>query len=259
MIDQSGLVAVITGAAGGIGWATAELLVSRGWRVMAVDRDAAKLGWAKGQPDLATFVADIASEADNRRIIAAAEEAFGGIDAVILNAALSLNGGIEDFPMEDFDRLIAVNLRGTVLGIRAAIPALRRRGGGSIVVTSSTHGLAGDNGFWAYSASKHALLGVVKSVARELGWEKIRVNAVCPGPTRATGLSHDFEVQAPDVVHALSRLVPVQRWGEPHEIAEALAFLAAPAASFVTGTALTVDGGAITGSGSLPPKNSPAE
>ncbi|MGE4431319.1 MAG: SDR family NAD(P)-dependent oxidoreductase [Sphingobium sp.] len=257
MSDPKDMSAIVTGAAGGIGRATSELLASTGWRVLAVDRNAEMLQWTEGHSAIKSMVADIADEADNIRIVETAEQEFGGVDSIILNAALSLNGGIEDFPMEDFDRMVAVNLRGTVIGIRAAIPALRRRGGGSIVVTASTHGLAGDANFWAYSATKHGVVGVVKSAARELGWEGIRINAVCPGPTRATGLSTDFEVQAPDVFHALARNVPIQRWGEPKEIAAAIAFLANPASSFVTGIAMPVDGGGMTGSGLLPPNTAP--
>ena len=249
---------IVTGAAGGIGRATCEVMAAQGWRVLAVDRDGAKLGWTATQPQIAATVADIAQEHDNERMIAHAEQAFGGIDAVILNAGLSMNGTIDDFAMEDFDRLVAVNLRGTVLGIRAALPALRRRGGGSITVTASGHGLGGDAGFWAYAATKHALVGVVKSVAREVGWEGIRINAVCPGPTRATGLSADFEAEAPDVFHDLARAIPVQRWGEPSEVAAALAFIASPAASYITGVAMPVDGGTFSGSGCLPPAAAPA-
>ena len=251
-------VALVTGAAGGIGRATCELMVAQGWRVVAVDRDEPKLEWTRGIESIRSTVADISNDSDNLRMIAFAEESFGGLDAVILNAALSMNGSIDEFPMEQFDKLVAVNLRGTVLGIRAALPALRRRGGGSITVTASAHGLGGDAGFWAYSATKHALVGVTKCVAREVGWERIRINAVCPGPTRATGLSEEFEAQAPEVFRALAKAIPVQRWGEPQEVAAALAFLASPAASYITGIAMPVDGGTISGSGCLPPAASPA-
>ncbi len=257
MTSVEGKSVIVTGAAGGIGRATCELMASQGWQVLAVDRDAEKLKWTTETDAIRSAVADISSEDDNKRIIAECESAFGGVDAVILNAALSLNGSIDEFPMEDFDRLVAVNLRGTVLGIRAALPALRRRGGGSITVTASAHGLGGDAGFWAYSSTKHAVVGVVKCVAREVGWEGIRVNAVCPGPTRATGLSTDFEEQAPDVFHGLAKAIPVQRWGEPQEVAAALAFIASPAASYITGIAMPVDGGTISGSGCLPPAAAP--
>jgi NAD(P)-dependent dehydrogenase (short-subunit alcohol dehydrogenase family) len=256
-MNGNGLAAIVTGAAGGIGRATCELLAETGWHVVAADRDADKLAWTNNSARIHGEVADIAIETDNERLVAKCEEQFGGVDAVILNAALSLTGTIDNFAMADFDRLMEVNVRGTVLGIRAALPALRRRGGGSITLTGSTHGLGGDANFWAYSASKHALIGIVKSVAREVGAQGIRINAVCPGPTRATGLSNDFEEKEPELFRELARAIPLQRWGEPREIAAALAFVASPAASFVHGVAMPVDGGTLSGSGCLPPSPPP--
>lgn len=252
-MKKAALAAIVTGAASGIGRATCERLSRAGWNVLAVDLNRDALAWTDAHEAIESYVGDISSVEDNRGMLQQAEAQFGGVDAVILNAALSLNGGIEDFAMEEFDRMIGVNLRGTILGIRAAIPALRRRGGGSIVVTSSTHGLAGDAGFWAYAASKHGLVGVVKCVAREVAWEKIRINAICPGPVRATGLSTEFEAAAPDVFNGIAKAIPVQRWGEPSEIAEAIWFLASPQASYVNGIAMPVDGGTLSGTGCLAP------
>lgn len=252
-----GRTVIVTGAASGIGRATSERFAAAGWNVLAVDLNGEMLSWTEREASIKGFVGDISSEADNQAMVKHAEEMSGGVDAVVLNAALSLNGGIEDFALGEFDRLIAVNLRGTVLGIRASIPALRRRGGGAIVVTSSTHGLAGDVGFWAYAASKHGLVGVVKSVAREVAWEKIRINAVCPGPVRATGLSTEFEAAVPEVFNQIGKAIPAQRWGEPAEIAAAIYFLASPEASYVNGIAMPVDGGTLSGSGCLPPAGNP--
>lgn len=252
-MKKTGRTAIVTGAASGIGRATCERFAKAGWNVLAVDLNGDALAWVQSEEAVEGFVGDISSDKDNIGMLQRAEALYGGVDAVVLNAALSMNGGIEDFAMDDFDRIIAVNLRGTVLGIRAAIPALRRRGGGSIVVTSSTHGLAGDAGFWAYAASKHGLVGVVKCVAREVAWEKIRINTICPGPVRATGLSTEFETAVPDVFKGIGKAIPVQRWGEPVEIAEAICFLASPEASYVNGIAMPVDGGTLSGTGCLPP------
>lgn len=246
-------VAVVTGAASGIGRAACEKFAAAGWNALAVDMDEDALEWTEHAAGVAPFPADISSEAANAAMLNMAAREFGHVDSVVLNAALSLNGGIESFSMEDFDKLMAVNLRGTVLGIRAAIPLLRRNGGGSIVVTSSTHGLAGDVGFWAYAASKHGLVGIVKCVAREVAWESIRINAICPGPVRATGLSTEFETKVPDTFKQISQAIPAKRWGEPAEIAEAIFFLSSPGASYVNGIAMPVDGGTLSGTGCLPP------
>lgn len=246
-------VAIVTGAAGGIGRATCERMRKQGWSVLAVDRDEAKLAWAEGGDRIVAWNADIAVEADNNRMVEKAVETFGGLDAIVLNAALSIGGGIEEASLEDFDNQLAVNLRGTVLGIRAAIPALRARGGGAIVAVASTHGLAGDSGYWAYSATKHGVVGLVKSVARELAWEKIRVNAVCPGPVRGTGLSTPVEEHAAEIYDAIAAANPMQRWGEAGEVAALIEFVASSDASYLNGAAIPVDGGTLAGSGCLGP------
>ncbi|MEQ9662748.1 MAG: SDR family oxidoreductase [Parasphingopyxis sp.] len=243
----------MTGAAGGIGRATCELMLSKGWTVLAIDRDAPKLGWAKDLAGIETMIADVADEAENRAMVDEAVRLHGRLDAIVLNAALSIGGGIEEASLDDFDRQVAVNLRGTVLGIRAALPALRRSGGGSIVAVASTHGLAGDAGYWSYSATKHGVIGVVKSVAREIGWEKIRINAVCPGPVRGTGLSTPVEENAAEIYGAIAAANPLQRWGEASEIAQLIEFVASSQASYLNGAAIPVDGGTLAGSGCLGP------
>jgi NAD(P)-dependent dehydrogenase (short-subunit alcohol dehydrogenase family) len=244
---------VLTGAAGGIGRAACLRLAGNGWNVLAVDRDGDRLTKVAEIAHVSTFAADVTSEEDNRRMIAAAVERFGGVDALIINAAITGGGTIDEFPFEAFKKVIEVNLFGAVLGIRAALPALRRSKGASIVVTSSTMGLAGDSDNWAYTASKAALLGVVRSVSREIGWEGIRINALCPGPTRGTGMTGVVETAAPEHYRLLARNVPLQRWAEPDEMASVMEFLISPAASYVNGHAMVADGGALTGTGLLQP------
>lgn len=250
---------LVTGAAGGIGRATCERLARAGWQVLAVDRDADKMRWADAVPAVTAFAADVASEEDNARMAAEAEARFGGLDAAVLNAGIGGGGAIDTLPFADFQRILGVNLVGPVLGVRAALPLLRRRTNGAIAITSSTMGLAGDAENWAYAMTKHALIGLVRSLSREIGWEGIRINALCPGPTKTAiagmeGMGGVAEDDLPPHYHALKRSVPLQRWADPDEMASVIEFLISPAASYVNGHAIVADGGAMVGSGLMVPK-----
>ena len=251
MTTTESKAALVTGAAGGIGRATAERLARNAWKVLAVDRDAGKLAWAEAA-GVASLVADVTSETENQRMVAETEARFGRLDAAVLNAGITGGGGIEQISFEAFQNVIAVNLFGAVLGVRAALPALRRQGGGAIVVTSSTMGIAADAGNSAYAASKHALIGLVRSLAREVGWEGIRVNALCPGPTE-TDMTLPVKDVAPAHYDVLRRAVPLQRWAQADEMASVIEFLISPAASYVNGHAMVVDGGAVVGTGLVAP------
>ncbi len=244
---------VVTGAADGIGRATSERLARNGWSVLAVDRNAEKLAWTKGVEHVVALIADITSKDDNDRMIAEAEKQFGRVDAVVLNAGITGGGSIDELPFEAFRNVIEVNLFGAVLGIKAALPALRRQGGGAITLTSSTMGIAGDSENWAYTASKHALIGLVRSISREVGWENIRINALCPGPTE-TGMTGALKTLSPPGYNHLGRSTALQRWADPDEMASVLEFLISPAASYVTGHAMVADGGAVVGTGLVLPK-----
>jgi NAD(P)-dependent dehydrogenase (short-subunit alcohol dehydrogenase family) len=249
--------ALVTGAASGIGRATAERLARNGWNVVAVDRDTDKLCWAEGLENIIALAADVTSESDNQRMVAEAEAHFGGLDATIFNAGITGGGSIDALPFVDFQKVIAVNLFGPVLGVRAALPLLRKSDQPAIAITSSTMGLAGDSENWAYGTSKHALIGLVRSLARELGYEGIRINALCPGPTK-TGMTEMIEEVAPAHYDLLMRQVPLQRWADPDEMASVLEFLVSPAASYVNGHAMVADGGALVGTGLLGPKSGAA-
>ncbi|MCB2074136.1 MAG: SDR family oxidoreductase [Novosphingobium sp.] len=247
--------ALVTGAASGIGRATAERLSRNGWNVLAVDRDTDKLGWADDCDNVAGHAADITSQEANLEMVAEAERLFGPLNAAVLNAGVTGGGGIDDLSFEDFQKVISVNLFGAVLGVKAVLPSLRKNGEGAITLTSSTMGLAGDAENWAYCTSKHAIIGLVRSLSREIGWQNIRINALCPGPTW-TGMTGAIKEVAPAHYEHMKQSVPLQRWADPEEMASVLEFLISPAASYVNGHAMVADGGAMVGTGLVLPASS---
>ena len=246
-------VVLITGAASGIGRAAAQLYTERGHRVVAVDVDEAGLDKLAADGDAAaTYVGDAASDADNEAAVALAVERFGRLDAAVLNAGIGGAGPLESAgALERLDRVLAVNVHGVAAGIRAAIPALRAAGGGAIVATSSVSGLRGDPGTWAYNASKAAIINLVRALAVDYAAENIRINAIAPGGT-VTALTA-AQVAHPTLGAEIAARIPAQRWADPREQAEVIWFLTSPAASYVTGTVLPVDGGLSANGGILPP------
>ena len=247
-----GLVVVVTGAASGIGRATVERVVAAGGAAVAMDLDGDRLDWTEGNDRVVPLAGDVTSEEANQAAVALAEERFGGLDALVLNAGLPAAGGMEDLPLEQFDRVVDVNLKGPLLGIRAGAPALRRRGGGAVVITASVSGLGGDPGMYAYNAAKGGVVNLTRSAAIELARDRIRVNAVCPGPIR-THMTEPLLGADPGWADGLRAHIPLGRWGEADEVAAVIEFLASPAASFVTGTVIPVDGGVRAGSGQFRP------
>lgn len=253
----TGPIAVVTGAGSGIGRAAAELFLARGGAVVAVDLTEESLAWTAGEQHVVAFPGDVTVDANNAAAVAAAVEAFGRLDTAVLNAGMAGGLAFEDeHSLERLDQILSVNVRAVASGIKHAAPAMRATSDrGAIVITASTSGLGGDPRNWAYNASKAAVINLMRGAAMDYGSQGIRVNAVAPGPVE-TGMTARLTTM-PQLQHAMARRIPLQRWGQPSELAEAIWFLASPAASFVHGALLPVDGGLSANAGhfDLPEKS----
>jgi NAD(P)-dependent dehydrogenase (short-subunit alcohol dehydrogenase family) len=252
-LSFSSKVVIVTGAAKGIGRATAEQFAAAGARVALVDVHRADVGQAAasieaGGRSALALVADVSKREEVDRAVAACVSTFGGIDVVVNNAGIHFARAIDQYSDEEWDRVLAVNLKGAFHMVRASLPALRRSKG-SIVSVSSMTGLVGQASGAAYVASKGALVALTKALALELAPDGIRVNCVCPAGVD-TPLMRNWAATLPDpeaVLRGQAAMHLMDRMATSEEIAGAIMFLASPAASFITGIALPVEGGATLG------------
>lgn len=245
--SMDGRAGLVTGAAGGIGRATAVALAEEGASVAIADLESAReggeetVGLVEAAGGKALFVpCDVTSPEDNDRLVAETVSAFGRLDFAHNNAGVFGVGSITDIDDAEFHRVMAINLNSVWYGVRAEVREMRSRGGGAIVNSASMAGLAGGPKTASYTTSKHAVIGLTRAAACDYADENIRVNAVCPGPTHTpltSGLTEE----------RLARILPklmIHRMGEAAEIADAVVWLLSDRASFVTGAAIPVDGGA---------------
>jgi NAD(P)-dependent dehydrogenase (short-subunit alcohol dehydrogenase family) len=251
-IRLDGKIALVTGAAGVIGTATMRLLADRGARIVAVDRQEGPLKDAirtlPASADALAIAADVTQEDEVADYDRAAVAKFGTIDVFYNNAGIEGEiRPITDYPLESFRRVLDVNVVGVFLGMKHVLPVMLKTNSGSIINTASIAGLIGSPAIAVYSASKHAVIGLTKSVAQECSGTGVRVNCVCPGLIDSRMLSAIIDGRnpgnAPTPTERIVDRIPARRLGQASEVASIVAFLASDEASYVSGSAYTVDGG----------------
>jgi NAD(P)-dependent dehydrogenase (short-subunit alcohol dehydrogenase family) len=245
-----GKAGLVTGAAGGIGRGIAIELAREGAWVLVSDleseaeRAAETISLIEREGGAAAFQAcDVTSGEQQDALVAAVVRERGRLDYAVNNAGIAVHGELTDMTDQDYDRVLAVNLRGIFLGMRAQVREMAQQGFGSIVNMASVAGLTGVPLIGVYTASKHGIVGLTKNTAMEYGGRGVRVNAVCPNAIR-TPLA---EASPAEFVEALIAPQAIKRLGEPEEVGAPVAFLLSDKASFITGVALPIDGGYMTG------------
>lgn len=244
-------VALITGGAAGIGLATARRFVAEGAKVFLVDVQEQALTDAVaelGDQQAAACVADVTNEEQVKDYVRQAVERFGKVDIFFNNAGIEGEvSGLTEYSTEMFDRVMAVNVRGAWLGLKHVIPEMLKSGGGSIICTSSMAGLKGTPKLSPYVASKHAVVGMMKSAALEYASKNIRINTINPAPIATRMIESIESGYAPGaedkVKEKMTAGVPMRRYGQPEEVADLVLFLASDDSSYTTGTCFPIDGG----------------
>ncbi len=244
-------VAIITGGAGEIGLECARLFIDHGAKVVLFGRNQESLHAAQqslASANATIFAGDVTREEDNRALVAFTLHRFQRLDIFFANAGIEgVFAPITDYPLEVFQNTLAINVVGPFLGIKHALPAMAKTGGGSIIVCSSAAGMQGGAGICGYNTSKHAVSGLVRSAARDAAPFKVRVNSVNPGPLDSkmiAALERGGSPQAPEKARALMlRKVPMARYGTLSEVANMVLFLASDESSYCTGALFPVDGG----------------
>ena len=245
----AGKVALITGGAGSIGLATARAFVAAGARVVIADLDQAALEEAAAGVDAESASWCVTDVTDPDQVSRAVDETvarYGQLNCAFANAGVfGVVSAVADYPVDVFNRVMAVNVTGSFLVAKYALAAMEP--GGSLIINSSVVGLTSDRGIAAYATSKHAVVGLMRTAAKEMAPRGIRVNTIHPGPTHNT-FQHRIEVEAIGASEAESakvfeQMIPLARHAEPEEIAQAVVFLASDESRFMTGHTLTVDGG----------------
>ena len=245
----AGKSAVVTGAANGIGRATASVFAAEGARLVVTDIDGDGLEAIRDElrdqgAEIETVVGDVSQDADAHRMIDAAVERYGRLDILVANAGVIPLGAITESTAEDWDRVMSIDGRGMFLTCKYAIEAMLQTGGGAIVCLSSISGVAGQARQSTYGPAKFAASGLTKHLAVEWADKGIRVNAVAPGTIRTEAVRRlPDQPGGAEYVSEIIKNHPMGRLGEPEEVAKAIAFLASDDASFITGAILAVDGG----------------
>lgn len=265
LFDVAGTRAVVTGAAGGLGFAMAEVLADCGARVTLADVDADRLeastaALAGRGATVRSFVVDVSDESRVQALIEDVVAADGGLDTVFANAGIALVPGFAVEGGQTLDAVersvwhgvLRVNLDGVLFTMKHAAAVMKRQGSGRIVVTSSNAGLRAEPEVcYGYAASKAAIVNLVRQAALELAPHGVHVNAICPGPFKGTRIGGGVtENPTPELEHMWARTVPLGRMGDPDELKGLVLLLASPASSFMTGAAYLIDGGTMVQAGS---------